>query len=368
MKKVALLLAITLMISGCSPKFESDEEVVQDNTENPEEEQRSIVPSQISKGQYQTILPYKPSAARGIITRQVANRYDIDELEQGLIRHAKGTFDPEKYLFQEGQYLTSELIYKWIDELNPEKKNSKSREYHENNPRVFSHIVEHNYLVRGDGNRVELAGIAIGVALKSEYQFDIEGRDYIQSISKEQMLETGKEVTESLLTRIRKIKELQDVPVMVALYRQNTNNAIIPGNFVAKTEVEPSAQIVDEWTSIDEKYVLFPSNEAETDFYDHSEMMKEFRQSVQNYFPNYIGVIGKGFYVDDKLKELTINIPIEFYGKQEVVGFSQHVYGLILEHFPNNFDLEITVESQKRQEAVLVRKAGEDEPMIHIYQ
>ncbi|GEL76695.1 CamS family sex pheromone protein [Tenuibacillus multivorans] len=370
MKRMAILLTVLIVVSGCAPQYDTEEEVIQDNTEETDEEQRFIVPNNISENEYQTILPYQPSAARGVITNQVSNRYDIDELEQGLIRHAKSTFDPEEYLFQEGQYLTEDMILGWIDDLNPADKNSPDKEYHEENPRVFSHVLEHNYLVRGEENRVELAGITLGIALKSEYAFQTEigGTTYYTEISMEEMLETGKEVTENLLSRIRDIEELQEVPIMVALYRENKTNAITPGNYVAKAEVEPLEQTVNEWETINENYVLFPSNEAETDYYEQSETMREFSQSVQNYFPNYIGVVGKGFYINDQLQELSINIPIEFYGKQEVIGLTQHLYGLILEHFPNNYDVEVTVESPSKQEALLIREAGEEEPITHIYE
>nr|WP_054752625.1 CamS family sex pheromone protein [Piscibacillus salipiscarius] len=193
-------------------------------------------------------------------------------------------FSPDDYLFQEGQYLDEGTIFDWIDSLNPPNKNSKKKKYHEENPRIFSHVLEHNYLVRTKDNRVELGGIAIGIALKSEYSFSIEGNSYSTDISYDEMLSKGKEVTNSLLSRIRDIEELENVPVMVALYRENSNNAIIPGNFVAKTVVEPLSQQVQDWDSINENHVLFPSDEAQENYYDQYELMNEFTQQVQTFF------------------------------------------------------------------------------------
>ncbi|SEQ46086.1 CamS family sex pheromone protein [Piscibacillus halophilus] len=370
MKKLAILLSIVLIIAGCTPQYDSEEEVVQDDPEETEDEQRQIIPNRISDNDYQTIVPYKPNVARGTITDQVSNSYDVDELELGLIRHAKGTFSPDDYLFQEGQYLDEGMILEWIDDLNPPDKNSDDREYHEENPRIFSHVLEHNYLVRSDDNRVELGGIAIGIALKSEYNFKTEvgGPTFSTDISQKEMLEEGKEIADSLLSRIREVEELQDVPVMIALYRQNSNNAIVPGHFVAKAEVEPLAQNVDGWTNINENHVLFPSNEAETDYYDQYEIMNEFTQEVQDFFPNYTGVIGRGFYSNNELRKMSINIPIEFYGQQEVVAFSQHLYSLVMEYFPNTYDVEVTVESPNKQEALIFRNAGQEEPSVHIYE
>lgn len=356
-----------MMMAACTPKFESDEEeVIQENTENTEEQQ-SIVPSQISEEDYQTIIPYQPSAARGIITSQLQNSYDVDEFERGLIRHAKSTFSPEEYLFQEGQYLTDDMVLGWIDDLNPDDKFSQDYDYHMENPRIFSHVLEHNYLVRSGENSVELGGMVIGIALKSQYEFSIEGTTHYRDISYDEMLETGKKVTESILTRIRNNEDLQEVPIMVALYRQNENNAIVPGNFVAKAEVEPLAQTFNEWQSIGEKHVLFPSDEAQDEFTDQAELISDFRREVEDYFPNYIGVVGKGFYSGDELQELTINVNVEFNGRQEIVGLTQHLYSSVLEYFPNHYDIDVTIESERKQEALIFRKAGEEEPEYHIY-
>ncbi|MGM8216006.1 CamS family sex pheromone protein [Bacillaceae bacterium W0354] len=380
MKKTLIFLSsLVIILSGCAPKFNSEDEVIQEPKEDSEKEQRFIVPQRISDEEYRTMLPYEVSAARGIITNQVSNRYDIDELEQGLIRHASTVFDPEKYFFQEGQYLNDKTLLTWIDDLNPKKVSQvldddatvqEHRQYHEENPRILSHILEQNYLVLAEENKVELGGVAIGIALKSElaYTTEIGGPTYYLDINKEEMLEFGKETANKVLERLRNIKALNDVPILIMLYEQNANNAIVPGNFIAKTVAQPQTMLVGEWTTINEEYVLFPSKRAETEYYDHSEMMRDFTNDVTEFFPNYVGVIGNGFYIDGNLQQLSINIPVEFHGKQEVVGFVQHLYGLVTEHFPNYFDVQIIVESLRREEGIVIRKAGEEQPFVHIYQ
>ncbi len=381
-----------VIMTGCAPTYNTEEEVVQETTEETEEEQRFIVPSNsLSSDLYQTILPFQPSAARGVISRQVANRNDIDELEEGLTRLATQVFDPEEYLFQEGQHLTSSMVDRWIDEFNPpkptdiegelrdadeegedevvEELEEELEEYQSENPRVLSHILEQNFLIREDENRVELGGVAIGLALKSEYTFSVNyGPTQEEAIDEDVMYEEGQEVANSLLEKLRNIEDLQDVPILIALYRENDRNAIIPGNYVAMTVSEPNDMLIDSWESINEEYVLFPSNYAEETYYEDTEMMTQFRRDVAEYFPNYIGVIGQGFYEDEELRELSINIQIEFQGKQEIIGFTQHVSGLMMEHFPPFFDLEVTVESPSQQESLLFRKSGEEEITHHIYQ
>src|SRR5699024_3182812 len=137
MKRFLLLLMIvSLIMSACG-------NIMQDDTIEPEEEgetEVSIIPSHsLEENQYKILLPYRPSAARGAITNQITNRVDIDELEEGLRRHSTSVFSPDKYVFEEGQYLSTDKIFELIDSLNPTIKDSSDKKEHEKNPRVFSH-------------------------------------------------------------------------------------------------------------------------------------------------------------------------------------------------------------------------------------
>ncbi len=100
------------MLTSCAPGDKKKEEIVHDEKEKKE---LSIVPSyKLSKENYRMILPYKPGAARGVIVDQIANRVDVDEVEEGLRRHSKAYFDPEKHIFREGQFLTKDLVIDWL--------------------------------------------------------------------------------------------------------------------------------------------------------------------------------------------------------------------------------------------------------------
>nr|WP_174497326.1 CamS family sex pheromone protein [Salirhabdus euzebyi] len=400
MKKVFFLFAcLILTITGCAPSYESEEEIVQDTDE--EQVETAIIPKyNVSDDEYKVILEYKPGKARGVIVNQVFNRFDIDEMEIGLRRHSKSTFDPDNHFFQEGQYLSEDIVYRWLGRqktdaeweayvesfkgkrptlskeeyqsgLNPTLTGDESDpESYRENPRYLSHILEQNYLQKTEGNKVELKGISIGLALKSVYQFETEigGPDYYRPIDEEEMLREGKKLAQTILERIRSIEGLVDVPIMIALFREEEQSSLVPGNFVARTTVEGNDMSIGEWTTINEKYVLFPSGEADQDYVADANMMKDFTKEVRKFFPNFVGVIGKGFYVNDELEELKIEIPIEFYGKAEVVGFAQYAYGLIMETFTSNYDLEINVMSTDKQEVLMERGEGEDEPHVYIYQ
>lgn len=405
MKKITLLLLGTLLVlTSCAPDLQEDEVVKEDEQE---EQETSIVPNhQLSKDNYRMVLPYRPSAARGVIVNQVANRLDIDEMEEGLRRLSQEHYDPETYLFEEGQYLSENTVYSWLGReltkdqlerevntevetlekkqmtvdkdkiredlqqgLNPPIEDDEDKKAHEESPRYLSHILEHNFLVQNDDDTVSLEGISIGLAMKSVYRYQTEvgGPYYYENISKKDMLKRGYELADTVLERVREIEGLEDVPVMIGIYREEEQSSPIPGNFVAKGFVEGGETSIDNWEDINEKYVLFPSDEAEEDHFDDQQAVNNFGNEVAKYFPNYVGVIGEGLYFNDELKQLTLEIPIEFYGQGEVIGFTQYAYGLVQDIFEDYYDLEVKITSSNQVESFIFREAGEKEPTVHIF-
>src|SRR5690625_7770614 len=106
-KRIIYIVCILLVLVACAPNEKKDEVVKEDEAKK---QTPSIVPSyKLSKDNYKTILPFRPSKARGVITNQVANRLDIVEVEEWLIRHSKEVFDTEDYYFEVGHDLTESM-------------------------------------------------------------------------------------------------------------------------------------------------------------------------------------------------------------------------------------------------------------------
>ncbi|UJL47256.1 CamS family sex pheromone protein [Virgibacillus sp. NKC19-16] len=366
MKKMSILLVSALLfITSCAPNINNDEEISQ---EDESEQETSIIPSnQLTDETYRMILPYETSEARGVITNQIANRVDIDEMEEGLMRHSKQVYDPEDHYFQEGQYITEDMALQWIDGLNPDVEDDADEDTHRENPRYLSHILEQNYLVQGEEDSVHLAGISIGLALKSVYQFEAEGAEHTQDIPMDEMMAQGEEMAQSILEEMRQIEGLEDIPIMFAIYQEEDQGSPVPGNFVAKTNVSGGDTSIGGWDSIDEETVLFPSGEGQENYFDDHEIITSFGNEIAEFFPNYTGIIGEGFYINEELQQLTIEIPLEFNAKAEVIGFTQYTYGLVQDMFADYFDLEINITSSNQMESLIYREAGAESPTVHIY-
>ncbi|WP_078550237.1 CamS family sex pheromone protein [Litchfieldia alkalitelluris] len=402
MKNLLLVgLTLVLLLSGCVPNFEKEEEVVQETNDTKE---TAIIPKyNISESYYRTILPFKSGEARGLVLGTLNTRLDIDEFETGLMRMAQDTFSVDKYLYQEGQYLEKDTVEGWLgrklsnkqlealkdkdkpDEevpnvgLNPTFVYDKNQSYEEQmkkSPIYLSSILEHNYLIKNDQGQVELGGIAIGLALNSVYYYKLPDDYHIEEyrgfqreveISSAKLEEEGKKIADEIIRRLRNIPELAQVPIVISLFEQEEISSIVPGHFVSRAKVDANSSKLGKWEDINEEYHFFPSTAATNAYPEDAMKMEYFKADIDDYFSNYTGVIGQGFYKNEDLQELTITIPMQFYGKGEVIGFTQYVTGLVMEHFPSYVNVRIYITSGSGQESIIIRDAGEEEPYVHIY-
>ncbi|CAG9621342.1 CamS family sex pheromone protein [Sutcliffiella rhizosphaerae] len=379
---LSLLLVVSLFATGCVPGFERQEEVVQDPAQQENMEQAIVPRYKISDDYYQTILPYKPGETRGQIAPRLSSRVDVEELETGLMRMAQDVFPSENYLYQEGQYIKRDVVRSWLNRVDPSDEDSQglnpplvegedTEETNENSPIILAHIQEQNYLIRRGEDQVELGGIAIGIALNSVHYYNLtanEGgfpREY--TIPDEQIEQEGKRIAEEVLKRIRNMEGLANVPVIIGLYKQSPANSIVPGNFIAQATVGGGDGTIGRWDEVKEEYRLFPNRQTTELYREDAVRFENFKLDIDDYFPNHTGVVGKGYYQDGELQQLAIEVNMEFNGKAELIGFTQYVTGLLLEHFPNYINLQVSISSISGQEALVVRDAGAEKPFVHIY-
>jgi len=377
MKSFRLIPAIiaAAMLVGCVPSNKKETELTQDTQQ--EKAETTIIPSlQIDESYYRTLIPYKESASRGLVVSNMFTKYDMKEVETGLMRLSQNEFDTENYFFQEGQYLAGNTVTNWLarssqekDGLNPPTTESMSPEERATKAPIYlSHIVEQNYLTKTSDNKVKLGGISIGLALNSIYYYQKEkyGEYYERPIEEAVLIEQGKKMAAEIVSRLRTRDELKDVPIVVGLFKQKARNDIIPGTYFNYGVAKAGQNDVAEWKAMDEEYVLFPTSESQDVYRDVSNNFKNFKQDVDKYFSNYTSVIGTGFYKDKKIQKLTIEVPIQFFSKLEITGFTQYLTGVLINQF-DNVNVEVSITSINGPEALIVKKANEKEPYVHVY-
>ncbi|MCB2798412.1 CamS family sex pheromone protein, partial [Listeria monocytogenes] len=85
----------------------------------------------------------------------------------------------------------------------------------------LAHILEQDYLKQTDKDTVAIGGISIALAMNSVdyYQKEKYGYTYEQPISDSELLAQGKEMSATVVNRIRQTKGLENVPVTIAIYK-----------------------------------------------------------------------------------------------------------------------------------------------------
>jgi protein involved in sex pheromone biosynthesis len=393
--------AMLLVLSGCVPGLSKDDntkKIIQQDKKGKKEKKVEITPKlKTDDEQYRTVVNFSPGPARGYVLNGVDNRLDVDELETGLMRLSKPAFSPDKYVFQEGQYLSSDTLDQWLghknmnkeegkpvnpDGLNPQVPKGwddfswqKKDDFLQDHPSYLSAIVEQNYLVQEGKDKLKLGGVSLAIAVNKIFSYRIEDSEGLQhdgqvELNPKTAKAVAKKDAEIILQRVRKIDGLKNVPIVMALYQEQDENSLVPGHFFAKTEVGGGDTQIDGWKKVKESHYLFPSDQASEDHKDDADMFDKFTKDIQDYFPNYVGVIGKGFYENDELRRLTVDIPIKFYDQTEVMSFAQYIASLISDKndpFSKDVPIEVSVSSTEGPKALIVRKPDMDEPFVHIY-
>lgn len=356
-KTITAAAFAALLLSGCMPQSEEPEEA----EVKEEQETRVIIPThQLKDEYYRMLLPYKKSASYGLVVSMLNSQYNIAEVEGGLMRLSQQQYPTDEYYYQEGQYLDQETILSWIggkdEENNPEGLNPAGNEA----PRYIAHVLEQNYLKRTSEDKIRLEGVSIGIALNTVNT--ITG----DTLPAAQVEENGKAAAATIVKRIRGIEGLKEVPVVVGLFKQSPKTSIVPGNYFAVGIAEKGKDVLSGWNPIDEEFVLFPTSSSEDRYRNVDTSFRNFKQDVEKYFSSFVNVIGTGFYKDGQIVSMDIDVPIEFYGNAEIIGFTQYLTGLLVDHFPD-IHIEVSITSTKGPEALIVKERGEAEPYTHIY-
>lgn len=381
-KGISVALSALLLLGGCAPTFEKQDQVVQENQDN--EAKKAIIPSfQISKEYYKTMLPYETSKTRGVVVNDLGSRYDINEIETGLLRVAQNRFSTDEYFFKEGQFLTKKTVDSWLQRkytseqlkekgiqesenagLNPVQAKG------ENAPIYLAHVIEHNYLMKKQDNKVQLGGVAIALSMNSvQYETNLStGTRTVKNISNDVLKEQGARIADEVLNRLRQKKELQNVPIMISLYKQAPKEQVVPGQFFAYTTVEANETSIQNWEGINEEFYLYPSPEAQENHPNDYKVFNELKTDIEKYFPVYTGLTGQALYQNQKLSNMKFEVALSFQGKAETIGFAQHLSSMISKQTPDNWDVELLVSSSYGPEALIVKKSGSKETYMHIYE
>ncbi|MFT8318996.1 MAG: CamS family sex pheromone protein [Sporolactobacillus sp.] len=383
------LLSFMLILAGCSFGGNSESKFL--NKKNGKTETTSLIPATSNKD-YQSLKPQANDPIRGYINYGVNNRVDVDQLETGLMNLSKSVYSPDNFVFQGGQYVSTDEIdhmlyrkgqeqndtgsFKGVSGLNPPLGKGKTVvQRAESNPKYLNYVLEQDYLKKSSGGKYVLGGVSVAISLNSVYSDRIMDKNkninpVEVSLNRAKVRAWGKSVAPKVLQRLRQTKGLEQVPILLTLYMTSAPSSLIPGDYFARTEVAAGSSSIGGWKTVDDHHVLFPSNTASSNYKSDLEKFNLFKEDVQKYFPNFVGVVGKGYYHNGNLSDLSVDVNIQFMDETEVTNFANYVGSIVNNRlgFSRDIPVHIYVASNDVQEALIERTASMNNAYVSVYQ
>lgn len=400
MKRTIILLISTIFLLAACNNNQKDNQSDKDqsgskDSQNTNQVKQIATDKNVQGDNYRTILPFKESQARGLLQDNMANSYNGEDFESGLLTLSKEVFPTNKYLYQDGQYLDKKTINaylnpkytkKEIDKMSEKEKKSKKANENlglnpshngetdeekiaEQSPAYLSNILEQDFYGNNDSKAKNIKGMTIGLAMNSVYYYQKEkdGETYSKKLDDKEIEKQGKQMASEMLSRLRENSDLKDIPIHFAIYKQSGQDSITPGEFIAGATADDGKTKINEWDTIKEKSALLPSSTAE----DYNETLnnnfKQFNDNLQSYFSNFTQAVGKVKFVNKKPKQLTVDLPIDYYGQAETIGITQYVTEQAEKYFDNIDEYEIRIKDGNTPRALISKSKDIKEPQVHIY-
>lgn len=393
-KRTLVIVGLSLVLVGCGPD-DNEPSSSKENTSTQNDVKQIATDKNVQGDNYRTILPFKESQARGLTQENMANTYNGEDFETGLLNISKQVFPTDDYLYQDGQFLDKKTIQAYLepkltkselDEMSDKEKEERKvtenlglnpsvhgetdeEKIAKNSPQVLSNILEQNFYDNGDTSGKKLKGMTIGLAMNQVYYYQKEkyGETFSVDLDKKKVEKQGQEMAEEMLSRLRENEKLKDIPITFAIYMQSGKDQITPGAFVSYATSEENGEALKEWNTVNEQTVLVPSGEAADLNEQFNSNFRDFNHSLQSYFTNFTQAVGKAKFKDKKLQSLTVDLPIDYYGKAELIGITQYVTQLAEKDFGDVEEYEIHIKDGNESRALITKTKDDKEPKVHIY-
>lgn len=399
-KSMLLTGATLLLLAACDGANEAEiseqmgESTLENEVSNVQVEEQDDTLTSSSEEFYRSVVPYELSPARGLSSTNLVSSYNVEEFEKGLFSISQNVFPTNEYIFREGQIISEEMVRGYLsrqytseeleemDEsellgsdafsnlgLNPSTNGETDPEViAEEAPLYLSHILEQNYLKEDAEDNLSFDGITIGLAMNSIYYYQTEqyGQTQERALDLETVEEKGEEMAAEILRRIRANDQYVDKEIVFAIFIQSGDTDIVPGNFVSQAVVAPGENTIESFSDIDVQNILLPSGEAAEISEEVNSEYQNFNKDLSSYFDSFTTSVGRGKFRDGTLDSLTVEIPIEYNSRGEMIGMSQFVRDLVDDHFTGT-DIEVEIKDKSQVYSVITRK-GEGQANLYIFE
>lgn len=370
-----------LLLSACGSPVNEETASEDTQTGTPEmvETNENIVSrNQLGEEYYNFVLDedgnYATSQNRGI-TSNLNSGINISVFEKDLLRLSQEQFPTNQYYIMEGQKLESNLVESWLRRRNPEAEEDDplyeglnpeaAADGAERTPRYLNSILELDFYSQTD-NGMQFKGISIGLAMNTVdmYQEAIGDPVLNQRIAPEIALAQGQEMADKIVSRIRQMEGLEELPVLIGIYEQSAPDNLAGGKYVALGVSTNGSSAIQNWESLNEERLVFPLEGSAS---AEGNAFANFQSEVEMFFPNISGVTGRAHYINNTLDSLKIDIMTQFYGETEMISFTQYLKQSAATFLPADIDIEIVVQSSSGIESFLKKDRVDSEYFFYVF-
>ena len=206
-----------------------------------------------------------------------------------------------------------------------------------------------------DDKKVRLSGVSIGLALNS-VSYSRSGRE--TKIPDDELEREGMKMADEVVRRLRARDGFEDVPIC--------RRSIQAG----KKEFHHSGHLFCD--SISGKGKAAPVRLERSEMSNTSCTLLHPRWTITGILIRCSNILSrismtisrvssmssvKGFIKDNRMQSIAFEVPIQFFGTSETIGFTQYLTGLIVKYFPNTYT-EVSITSANGPEALIVKRTG----------
>ena len=356
-----ILLGLSLFLVACSAPDQESEEKPNDTT---------IV--QAGAGEYSIMVPFTNSPLR----QEYSNNYretDLMEIGRGLMEKSKDFFDPKTYSISEGSLITPTRYYELLGResennvygLNKEGNHEPEAGIVLERPQFVSNLVELNFHKKNNKDQVD--AVAVAMVMKRIQILDANiGSTY--RLSDDDLYQVGINLGQQLHSYLRSLEGMNDIPIMIALYVQESDQdslpgKYLPGHYIGQALFE-SARTGD-FSPASESWELLNSDTILEKMPDTYSKFNEFKRNLTNAMGDEgVGIVGKAFIEDSKISGIQIEVNTGSKTYLELYGLAQSIkHDLALfDDLGVNINVNIMIFQKSRM--IVSKTAGNDASII----
>lgn len=344
MKKLLVLLLVSVMLVSCSKPKDTTDDTTQPGTLDT-----------VEKGDYQTIEPFVGSPTRAQHGNSLG-RFDLINIDKRLIEYSKNEFSTDTYSIAEGQVIDINLYQQLVMQryseeniigLNPARDDSKTYDLNSTgsetivNPVLVEDLIEKNFYKTSDTKT--LAGISFALVMrKAQVINETTGQTVMFDDSK--LYAYGQQIANQLNNYLRseKYEVVGDLPIYITIYATTSGNSYLPGYMLGGAVYEGRSTAT--FNAINEQWIMLSSSDAQAKASTLSSQFDYVKSLISQYIPNEsVGFVGKALLVDNNVSELTLEVTCGFKSYLEVSALVQKINALLTNFGSYTFSIKVNV-------------------------